>query len=526
MKKILLCVFLFIFSISLFACEPQEKYDGTYNPFIQTETNYQSISLDKKVYNLADEINVSVFGAQSQDYVGIYDMKGEPGVGGDGETDITLHKQRIGVEGKDKVTFQISRMKLEPGEYCACLFNMKTSFLYDRVTFKVSDGDKNNYQVTSASFNFTNESEYRTSSITITPSTTKELTYTFYWANNGVRLEKYSALGKVKKASSESFEFKLKDNMYMPREANQIEVDVFEGTSIPYFINVDNSFKLAKSKYLFNFQVFSDIHSDPSQYTWKSHFETSLIDVMRLSGNSSGIFAVGDVTNFGNDTNFIQFNDVIEKYLKNGPKVYVALGNHEYQYHDKKTFDYATNLFYQFTENENIYYTVEINGCKFIVLGSESFDKAGYMSEEQLNWFTNEMSKVDKNKPTFVFFHQPLGNTTSGTYSGLETPGFRNVDTELREVLKEHPNTYVFAGHTHITYESENTALFGKGEDANFVNTGSIAYLNDTSYRVIVGSMGLFVEVYEDYIMINGRNFYTGQWVSEGMFVSPLYSVN
>lgn len=531
MKKIILCLFLFVFIIAICSCDKEETSDafsdeGTYNPFIPFDTNYQYITLDKSVFNEGEEIKVNIFDAQRQDFVGIFDMKGEPGVGGEGASDVNQVRHKISAEGKTDVTFTMSRLKLEPGEYCVCLYNMNTLFLYDRVTFKITDGDPTDYKVSSASFNFTNNGEYRTSSINITPSSDKELTYTFYWAKDNVRLKGYSALGKIKIASNESFDFNFKDNMYMPKEANQIEIDVFEGTSQPYFVDVDNKFALAKSKYLYNFQVFSDIHSDPTQYRWNTHFETALIDIMRLSGNSSALFTVGDMTNFGNDTNYIQFNDAIEKYLINGPKVYTALGNHEYQYHVSKDFDYAKNMYFQFTGKERLYYSLDMHGSKFIILSSESFNKAGYMSDEQFTWFKNEMKSVDKNKPTFVFFHQPLKNTVSGTYGGLETPGFSNVNDALRIVLKEHPNTYVFTGHTHITYESDKTALFGKGEDANFVNTGSIAYLNNPSYEVIVGSMGLFVEVYEDYIMINGRNFYTGEWVSEGSFVSPLYAVN
>lgn len=534
MKKILSLLIIFVLFFSIVSCggsdseentdvnepveTPVDLNDGFRNPFVQKDTNYQYVELDKEVYSLTDDLVINIFNADKNDYVAVFDMDGEPGGPG------TSHYKRNKISGKEQVTFSISGMNLKPGLYCVCLYNSTNMFLYDRVVFKVSDGDMTDYQVEAATLDFQNNNGSRSSSITITPSTDKELTYKFYWAKNGVRLEGYSYLDTIVKKSSKPFTVNFKDNMYMPREANQVEVYVLEGNSKSYFIDVDETFKLEKSKYLFNFQVFSDIHSDVSELSWNSHFKTALIDVMRLSGNSSAIFAVGDMTNFGSQTCYELFRKTIKEYIPaDGPKFYTALGNHEYQYYTSKSFETARDYYFQELSINSIYYSVEINGLKFIILGSESLDKAGYMSDEQLNWFKNEMSKVDKNKPTFVFFHQPFANILSGMDSGLEAGGFNNVREAMLEVLKNHPNTYCFNGHTHMTYETDNTAVFGKGKNANFVNTGAIAYLNDINYNEIIGSLGLFVEVYEDYVMINGRNFYTGEWVTEAMFVSPIY---
>ena len=548
MKKIISFLLLLVLIFSLNACgdsdsnnaedvqtpsvtEPQTNVenpstevvdlnDGYQNSFVQTETNYQHIELDKEIYSLTDDLVINIFDAATTDFVAVFDMNGEPGGPG------TSHYKRNKVSGKTQITFSIESMGLIPGEYCVCLYQNGTMFLYDRVVFKVSDGDATDYQVENAKLNFTNTNGYRTSSVTITPSADKELTYKFYWAKDGVRLDGYSYIDTVVKKSSKQFTVNFKDNMYMPRDANQVEIYVLEGTSTSYFIDVDSSFELKKSKYLFNFQVFSDIHSDIDEKAWNSHFKTALIDVMRLSGNSSAIFAVGDLTNFGSQTCYELLDKTLTEYIpEDGPKFYAALGNHEYQYYTSKGFETARDYYFDQIGINSIYYSVEIEGLKFIVLGSESLDKAGYMSEEQLNWFKNEMSKVDKNKPTFVFFHQPFANTLSGMDSGLEAGGFENVREEMMTILKEHPNTYAFSGHTHMTYETDKTAVFGKGKDANYVNTGAIAYLNDLNYNEIVGSLGLFVEVYEDYVMINGRNFYTGEWVSEALFVSPIYTV-
>ena len=501
--------------------EPTVVDDIYRNTFVQTETDYQYLTLDKKVYTLTDDININIFGADNSDFVGVFDKDGEPGGLG------TSHYKRTKLSGKTELTYNVASIELTPGEYSVCLYASGTMFLYDREVFYVWDGDETDYIPDSVVFNTNNNDTYRTSSLTITPSTNKELTYKFYWARNNERLSGYSPLDTITKSSSSTFTVDFKDNMYPPRNAKQLEVWVMDGKSTSYFVDIDEEFLLEKSKYVFNFQVFSDVHSDVDEKSWNSHFKTALIDVMRLSGNSSAIFLTGDVTNFGSQTCYNLLNKTLGEYIPSeGPDVYIALGNHEYQYYESKGYEVAKDYFFEMTGNESIYYSVEINGYKFIILGSESLNKAGYMSEEQYAWFENEMKNVDKNKPTFIFMHQPMANTVSGMSSGLEAGGYANVATKLRALLKNHPNAYVFTGHTHITYETEKTAVFGKGEDANFVNDGAIAYLNDENYNEIIGSMGLFVEVYEDYVMINGRNFYTGEWVAEGMFVNPIYSVN
>ena len=501
--------------------EPNPEDDIYRNTFVQTETNYQYLTLDKEVYTLTDDIVISIFNADKTDYVAVFDKDGEPGGPG------TTHYKRNKLQGKTELTYNVASMNLTPGEYSVCLYSSTSMFLYDRVVFHVWDGDETDYIPSNVVFNATNDNIYRTSSITITPSNSKELTYKIYWANNNERLSGYSPLDTVVKANSSTFTVNFKDNMYPPREATQVEVWVMDGKSTSYFVDIDKSFLLEKSKYLFNFQVFSDVHSDVSEFTWNSHFKTALIDVMRLSGNSSALFITGDSTNFGSQTCYDLLTETLNTYIpKDGPTVYIAMGNHEYQYYESKGFDVAKNYFFEKTGNDSIYYSVEINGCKFIVMGSESLNKAGYMSDAQFAWFEDELKSVDKNKPTFVFMHQPMANTVSGMSSGLEAGGYANVATELRDLLKNYPNLYLFTGHTHITYETEKTAVFGKGSDANFVNDGAIAYLNDENYNEIIGSLGLFVEVYEDYVMINGRNFYTGEWVAEGMFVNPIYSVN
>jgi len=117
--------------------------------------------------------------------------------------------------------------------------------------------------------------------------------------------------------------------------------------------------------------------------------------------------------------------------------------------------------------------------------------------------------------------HQPLKDTVSG--SSVEEGWWGIEDGELlSELLREYPQTVMFNGHTHWTMDSENCMYGGDGAAAIF-NTASVGYLW-SSYDVptgelLEGSQGYYVEIYEDRILVKGRDFTTGEWVSAAQFV-------
>ena len=81
----------------------------------------------------------------------------------------------------------------------------------------------------------------------------------------------------------------------------------------------------------------------------------------------------------------------------------------------------------------------------------------------------------------------------------------------------------MFNGHTHWILDSDNCMYDGKGETASIFNTSSVAYLWH-SYDVptgerMVGSEGYYIRVYKDKLLVLGRNFETGEWVSSAQFV-------
>jgi hypothetical protein len=185
MKKILTLLLMFILSLSIVGCNETEQ---TPKPTVLTrkDIGLAYAELDKTVYSETDTVNVELFNVVPTDYVGIFDVEGEPG----------KHKpiKKVKVGDATTMSFSVSELKLESmKEYAVCIYQNKTFYSFDRVEFIVSDNDSTDYKVSDVKLTVETNGNLKTPTITITPSVTTKLTYRLYWANNNVRLADYDA---------------------------------------------------------------------------------------------------------------------------------------------------------------------------------------------------------------------------------------------------------------------------------------------------------------------------------------------
>ena len=68
--------------------------------------------------------------------------------------------------------------------------------------------------------------------------------------------------------------------------------------------------------------------------------------------------------------------------------------------------------------------------------------------------------------------------------------------------------------------------LYGQGKDATFVNTAAVSYLWSDDDTAVDGAEGYYVEVYEDYILLKGREYTNGDWCAAAQFRIPLNNVD
>ena len=509
MKKAFIFLFSMFFVLICFVgCTPKE------DPII-----FDGFRLDKYLYSESEEIEVEVSGYGDGYYLGIFNATSEPGKSNG-------YKKKSLKDDISIYTFDASDLR-GSGEYQIFLYKKTINSVVQREVIKIWDNDKTDYVVQNAEFTSNIENNVTSSSIKITPSnlkeSSKELTYRIYWANNNQRLEDYRYIKEVKSSEVSEFTINFNECMFMPSVASQIEVEVFEGSSSSYFIDVDDKLKLPESKYLFNFQVVSDIHLD-GQYSFTQHtfhLSSAIKDFSSQTDPSKGVFFVGDLSNFGSDGNYKFLKETMDKYKEETSlNLYFAIGNHECQYYDE--YIDAKTKFLNFVNRSSVYTSIEINGCLFILLGQEDTTTQGTMTQDQVDWFESELNKTDGTKPTFVFMHQPLSGTVNGAFSGQGNSGMGNVDSKLRAILKKHSNVFMFSGHSHRTPDLEKTTSYGKGLDATFINTGSLGYLLGLDDVEVGGSSGLFIEVYEDYVLVKAKNFVEGKWYASSQYIFPI----
>ena len=137
---------------------------------------------------------------------------------------------------------------------------------------------------------------YAETAIAETLNKMKELGYTPDTIGEGIsKME--SDIKTLKSKDTKTFEIKLPDNLYIPKEANQIEIQVVEGVSDSYYINIIDDMRLNESKFLFTFNALSDIHiqNKNASAIYNSHLKMALRDI--YSSDSEAIFVAGDIIN-------------------------------------------------------------------------------------------------------------------------------------------------------------------------------------------------------------------------------------
>lgn len=480
-----------------------------------------SIRTEKTEYFPADTVYVHYEGTDSYDWIGVYPEGADPG-------SMTSLVWEYAV-GTGTVTFAASSFGI-PGKYSIYLCDNDGYDVLDTlsVTILDSENDRTDYGAKAATVSATMDKGWSQTSATIVPGSDKALTYELYWSTGGKRLEGYSPIATVTHTGCDSFTVDLNDCLFMPDQADGIEVFVVQGSSTPCYASAPDILKVPESQYLFEFQVISDTHISSSSPLNSAHWITALQDMAALSPNSSAIFCVGDNTDLGTQAEYDLLLKNIEEAGVELPPMYYAIGGHDVY---TNAYDQEIERFLENLKMESVYYCVDIHGIRFIVLGSDSKVPEGELGTEQLNWLRERLAETDKSKPVFIFHHQPLKETVSGTLYSSDPEiqdwfGLLNSGDELREILSEYPNAIMFSGHTHWAFEMKQPLLYGQGKDATFVNTAAVSYLWSDDDTAVDGSEGYYVEVYEDYILLKGREYTNGDWCAAAQFRIPLNNVD
>jgi len=300
------------------------------------------------------------------------------------------------------------------------------------------------------------------------------------------------------------------------------------------------------SEPLYSFGIISDLHiSHNASVAWKPipKFDGALT----LFENKGCAFCIacGDLTNTGfylrtnestagteylDERQFTFYKEVCDKHTI---PVYEICGNHESYY----GMPITNNLdkLETYTGKGVLSYTVEQGNDLFILCGQDH--GSSVMSDADFQWL-GETLEANKNKRCFVFIHSHIDDNVEGGVEDSGNPCYARENsifgywgatkrTNFINLMKQYPNTILFHGHTHIKFEAQE---FDK--DANYSeengfksvhvpSSGSPRELVDEKGTWVAAedeSQGYIVDVYEDYVVLNGMDLINNKPVGLGVY--------
>ena len=374
---------------------------------------------------------------------------------------------------------------------------------------------------------------YATGTVTVTlPSDGAEgRCIQMYWGDENGRLEGYTALPLLK-AQGEVTSYTFGKNLLIPAGATRLLVYLAdaEGTLSDEYVSLDlpegaahGGFELSDAE----LWVMSDAHLTVDQdHVHNRNFASMLENVKAVSPEALGLFIVGDMANSGQE---LEYQNLVELHAASAckPPLFLTIGNHDFY---NNSFEEGRAKFLRYatlpdgTHPENTTYDFWLGGYHFISLSTDEPNELNAIFHEStMDWLREKLDEDrDPARPTFLFLHQSMYNTVSGSLPGEGWNGVQN-EQMLRDVLADHPEVMFFNGHSHWTMDSVGNMFEGTPElPCRIFNCGSAGYLwtgfNSVGGDHLSGSQGYLVKICDGCLYVLGRDFCTGEWVSAAQY--------
>lgn len=256
--------------------------------------------------------------------------------------------------------------------------------------------------------------------------------------------------------------------------------------------------------------AFADTHIRPTGIS-PYNFECALEDIENSGVDFDAFLVAGDLSELGDDISYELMWDALDKTEIDN--ILLATGNHDvrvvYDLRTEQIID-KTNSFLG-TEIDKPYYSYDINGYTFIVMGSDSrlFEKA-VISDEQLAFIDAELERATKDgKPAFVMCHQPLENT-HGLPEVWKNGGIGEQSEKVREILVKYKNVFFLNGHLHDGVYENSLEILDEEKGVYSVNLPAFGKENDYG-KFLQPGLGTYFEIYDDEVVFTARDFRAGK---------------
>lgn len=240
-------------------------------------------------------------------------------------------------------------------------------------------------------------------------------------------------------------------------------------------------------------------------------FQCGLEDIDNAEKEFDALLIAGDISEMGDAPSYDITWNLLENSKIGKKPILLATGNHDI----RLAYEYQTELImgktseYLGIEIDKPYYSYEINGYKFVVLGSDEwqFEKAR-ISDEQLAFIDAELAEAN-GQPAFVICHQPLADTHG--LPEVWKNGDLGPDSEaVKAVLMKHKNVFYLNGHLHDGVYEKSLEVFDEENGVYSINLPSYGKENDYG-KFPQNGLGTYVEVYENSVVFTARDFARGE---------------
>ena len=234
-------------------------------------------------------------------------------------------------------------------------------------------------------------------------------------------------------------------------------------------------------------------------------------DISNAKGNFDAVLIAGDLTDYGKVTEYNRFFNVFDKY-KNVFKLFVTMGNHDVRFlfpRNQKIIMDKVNEYLGINTNGKSYYSYDVNGYTFIVIGTEKrvLEKA-YITKEQIDFLDRELARATKDgKPAFVMCHQAFA-FTHGLPEVWKTGDMGEQNDDVRAVMEKYKNVFFINGHLHGGIFEKTLEILNK--DNNVISLSIPCYRKENNFGIRDCGVGYYCEVYDNKVIFTARNFVKG----------------
>ena len=298
------------------------------------------------------------------------------------------------------------------------------------------------------------------------------------------------------------------------------------------FICTFNGYDKAGSAYsaqdsdavLMDAAVVADLHTRSAINRDENAVLTKLFSgISKSETKLNALVFAGDITNNGTRDEYRCLAAILKRYSK-ADHLIAATGNHDVR-GDMDVEDYEENMecYYTFlslmgVETDKPYWAQDVNGYRFIVLGSEAEEKdRAYITDAQIEWLDAQLSAADESgKPAFIICHQTIDHTNNVDNYWYYDGSIGEQSDAVLAAIRRHTDAglpVVFiSGHLHCGFTQYSFEI--PYPNLYCLNLPSGLYNEEFG-------QGVTLEAYADRVLIRTRNFITGEWMAD-VYTVPL----